>query len=45
MHPTFLSTVFANLSISLVNSETSKVRTAESLATGQAARLPFSLEH
>lgn len=41
MNPTFLSTVFAKLSTSRVNSETSKVSTAESLDTGQAARPPL----
>lgn len=36
----FLREVFANLSTSLVSSEASKVSTAESLDTGQAAFRP-----
>lgn len=39
----FLRKVFANLSISLVNLETSKVRTTESLDPGQAALHPPAL--
>lgn len=39
----FLSKVFANLSVSLVNAEASKVGTAESLDAGQAVFRPSAL--